>query len=119
MTEGLAGIGNVHHLPEAGGRPLDPSSKAGQAALELVSLITSSAKAREARTEAHSQRVVEQLKAAMDCIKKLEARAIEAERRAHAAESWLLRLHSELQEQFATFQPETPRERAANTRAVA
>lgn len=113
MVEGGSNMGNVHHLAEAGARPVDPSSKAGQAALELVSLITSAAKAREARTEAHSQKVVEQLKAAMDCIKRLEARAIEAERRAHAAESWLLRLHSELQEQFATYQPEAKDRSAA------
>lgn len=81
--------------------PEDAAKQAGESALDLVHQVAIAIKSNEARTEAIVQRAIDELKAAEERIKMLEARALHAESRASEAEKWLLRLHDAIQEKLA------------------
>ena len=84
-------------------RPLSEESTqhAGQSALDLIHQVAIVMTSNEARAEAIVQRAIDELKAAEERIKRLEAHVLSAEARANEAEKWLVRLHDAIQEKIA------------------
>ncbi len=70
-------------------------------AMEMVQQIYASVKSRESRSETLARKAFYQLRLANERNKALEARVLQAEAQARAAEMWLLRLHAELENQIS------------------
>ena len=90
-------------------------SRKGQAALDLVLQVADTISQTENRIETLLARALEQLKTMEDRNQILEERAAQAELRAREAEKWLMRLHAEMEDRFASWkgQQATPGSAAA------
>jgi hypothetical protein len=92
-------------------------NRKGQAALDLVSQVADTISATENRIETLLVRALEQLKTMEDRNRVLEERVIEAEARAREAEKWLLRLHVEMEDKFASWKGAQARNLAGSAAA--
>jgi hypothetical protein len=78
-------------------------SRKGQAALDLVAHVADTISQTENRIETLLVRALEQLKTMEERNRVLEERAVAAELRAREAEKWLMRLHVEMEDKFASW----------------
>jgi hypothetical protein len=78
-------------------------SRKGQAALDLVAHVADTISQTENRIETLLVRALEQLKTMEERNRVLEERAAAAELRAREAEKWLMRLHVEMEDKFASW----------------
>lgn len=81
--------------------PDDVARQAARATLQTVEQAAEAFRANEAQMRAIAQRAINELAAAQDRIRALEARVLKAETRAREAEKWLLRLHESIRETLA------------------
>ena len=106
---GVAGAENIMRIgrgEQPQGNPIVRDaelSRKGQAALDLVLQVADTISQTENRIETLLARALEQLKTLEDRNQMLEERAAQAELRAREAEKWLMRLHVELEERFASW----------------
>jgi hypothetical protein len=84
--------------------PDDVASQAARATIETVEHAAESFRVGEAHIRAVAQRAIDELAAAQDRIRALEARVLKAETRAREAEKWLLRVHESVRETLTEWQ---------------
>ncbi len=84
--------------------PDDVASQAARATIETVEHAAESFRVGEAHIRAVAQRAIDELAAAQDRIRSLEARVLKAETRAREAEKWLLRVHESVRETLTEWQ---------------
>jgi hypothetical protein len=87
--------------PGAVGEQDEMARQAARATLETVEHAAEVFRANEAHIRAVAQRAIDELAAAQDRIRSLEARVIKAETRARESEKWLLRLNESIRETLA------------------
>lgn len=84
----------------------DMARQAARATLETVEQAAEVFRSSEAHIRAVAQRAIDELAAAQDRIRSLEARVLKAETRAREAEKWLLRVHESVRESLAEWRAE-------------
>jgi hypothetical protein len=89
-----------------GGEQDEMARQAARATLETVEHAAEVFRASEAHIRAVAQRAIDELAAAQDRIRALEARVIKAETRARESEKWLLRLNESIRETLAEWRTE-------------
>ena len=116
---GVAGAENIMRMGRAARHSPNPVvrdaelSRKGQAALDLVAHVADTISQTENRIETLLVRALEQLKTMEDRNRILEERAAQAELRAREAEKWLMRLHAEMEDRFASWKGQQARGSAA------
>ena len=80
------------------------ADKIGNGIITMLKQTTQAARETADRAVRTSQRLEEQLQQSEERVKRLEAEVKQSQERALAAESWLLRIQKETQEDFARFQ---------------
>ncbi|HET9904072.1 MAG TPA: hypothetical protein VFQ27_10280 [Xanthobacteraceae bacterium] len=84
----------------------DMARQTARATLETVEQAAEAFRASEAHIRAVAKRAIDELAAAQDRIRALEARVIKAETRARESEKWLLRLNESIRETLAEWRTE-------------
>ena len=84
------------------------ADKIGNGIITMLKQTTQAARETADRAVRTTQRVAEQLQQSEERVKRLEAELKQSQERALAAESWLLRIQKETQEDFARFQAPEP-----------
>jgi hypothetical protein len=92
--------------PPGAGEQDEMARQAARATLETVEQAAEVFRASEAHIRAVAQRAIDELAAAQDRIRSLEARVLKAETRAREAEKWLLRLNESIRETLAEWRGE-------------
>ena len=119
----LSGAENILRIDRGEQAPVAPVerdgelTRKGQAALDLVSQMADMMSATEDRIETLLVRALEKIKTMEDRNCALEERANEAEARAREAETWLMRLHVEMEDKFTSWKSAQARRVAGSAAA--
>jgi hypothetical protein len=95
---------NVLNIPQPPREPMRasemPAQQSGQAIVSLLQQAADVARRNEERAKAQARHLADELRAAEERCRLMEARLRHFEARAQEAEDWLVRIHDEVQERL-------------------